>query len=1215
MLRRSLFITIITTSLISINARGETTWAPRMEDYVDTNKYHPNPATGDKYLCWSATASNLLEWGNHRWSFSDISGNPIMGADSQLASAAINNTWHDYFMNHWTDDSFVTQLALRWIFEGIDTGQYNTLWWIIKYTEYGSQLECPECPGGASYTEGTYGLTFMEEPGISTPVHIQNLLASSPVGVSIYWDRPDPDPDEQHVITCYGIEYNDLGGGGVEYQGIWYTDSDYDDQGTNVPLDKGGVRHYQPIIMEDGKWFLDYYGSGATHEIVALTALAPATIPTFTVTPTHGPNGTIYPDTPFTAEYDENVTFYATYDTGYEVDKWYVNGEVAFTGDDNIVLVITEPTTVLVTFKPDGMTPSQILVAGSTNPDIFEFSMQPDDSQSLLIPVYNPGTSSTVVNVSKSGTASSWTSLESTSFTLASHELKKFQITVDSPDGVASGTYALNISFNGIVQPISIRVADLGDDYHVNLSPSTASINGNNTCVVDFQFNNVFYDYFDISGKYQTFAQTYCDLSENQYINAEDYYLVLWVENLGATNQNLIVKMNNQPIGTITTDQVAIGEIDQYRISGEWETLTSGQNVLTFGLSQWDQSSTIPLWRIYDGIMEYYGLGDLLYLETCLTTSAYVSSPINLPSNVLHLINDGYMASARVYGTVTSCSSDGKVYLYNNGQNVDSENIYTSEVGDREYWSLGKSELASSNLFALKGDSSTEPVVGLSNLKLEITFNTNDPVLDVKKQLSSNRIQLGQQTTVTVHVENTAEGSSTGYDTDLKDSLPPGLTLSGGVLNKSNIGKLNFEDTYTNTYTITANQVGHYTLPSARVDYETYDGDPVIDESVPVDLNVVYGQLTVNEPNVIYSRLVNESGIHLSAVVLDVDGITPITDADVYAIVEKDFGDVLLWQVIYIVPMGWSQTDQSYIGITPAVQYGGNYRATIVAQKDWYEDGQSEQAVFYVHEPKPDITGEGVINLLDYSLLAARWLNDCNNQNNWCDGADIDHSGFVGFEDLLIMAEQWLSDSLVGYWSFDDSGAITAIDYSGNNNDGKIYGALPISGISGQALSFDGVDDYIEFPPLTNGSKTFSFCFKTTATGVERFLSYDGGYYQDLWSIQLDSNGKVLFGAREIESGDCPQLIGSNMVNDGQWHHLVLVLNTETNESTLYIDGEVQAYSSQLTSDLTMFDHVFYGMWDNFNYNGAYTNGTIDEIRIYNRVLSAAEIQSLYQNP
>lgn len=939
------------------------------------------------------------------------------------------------------------------------------------------------------------------------------------------------------------------------------------------------------------------------------------------IIPSSGPNGSITPNTNLTAYFGDEVHFTASpISSDYTVDYWKVNWTVVETENTNFTLDITEEylnedVIVQVFFKPDGTIPSDIWVAGSTNPDTFDFSMQPDDSQSLLIPVYNPGTSSTVVNVSKSGTAASWTSLESTSFTLASHELKKFQITVDSPDGVASGTYTLNISFNGIVQPISIRVADLGDDYLVNLSPSTASINGNNTCGVRFQFNNLFYDYFDISGKYHTFAQTYCDLSENQYINAEDYYLVLWVENLGATNQNLIVKMNNQPIGTITTDQVAIGEIDQYLISGDWGTLTSGQNVLTFGLSQWDQSSTTSLWRIYDGIAENYALGDLLYFETCLTTSAYVSSPINLPSNVLQLINDGYMASARVYGTVTSCSSDGKVYLYNNGHNVDSENIYTSEVGDREYWSLGKSELASSNLFALKGDSSTEPVAGLSNLKLEITFNTNDPVLDVTKQLSSNRIQLGQQATVTIHVENTAEGSSTGYDTDLVDSLPPGLTLSGGVLNKSNIGKLNYEDTYTNTYTITANQVGHYTLPSARVDYETYDGVPVIDESIPVDLNVVYGQLSVNEPNVIFPRLVNESGIHISAIVLDVDGITPVTDADVYAVVEKDFGDVLLWQTTYIVPMGWSQSNQSYIGITPIVQSGGNYRVTVVAQKDWYNDGQSEQAAFYVHEPNPDITGEGVINLLDYSLLAARWLNDCNNQNNWCDGADIDHSSFVGFEDLLIMSEQWLSDSLVGYWSFDDSSAITALDCSGNNNDGNIYGALPISGISGQALSFDGVDDYIEFPPLTNGSKTFSFWFKTTATGAKRFLSYDGGYYQDLWSIQLDSNGKVLFGAREIESGDCPQLIGSNMVNDGQWHHLVLVLNIETNENALYIDGEVQAYSSLLTSDLTMFDHVFYGMWDNFNYNGAYTDGVIDEIRVYNRVLSAAEIQSLHQNP
>ena len=61
--------------------------------------------------------------------------------------------------------------------------------------------------------------------------------------------------------------------------------------------------------------------------------------------------------------------------------------------------------------------------------------------------------------------------------------------------------------------------------------------------------------------------------------------------------------------------------------------------------------------------------------------------------------------------------------------------------------------------------------------------------------------------------------------------------------------------------------------------------------------------------------------------------------------------------------------------------------------------------------PQPDITGDGDVNLLDFSLLANLWMAfNCNNSNNWCEGADINRSGSVGVEALLIMAEHWLEE-------------------------------------------------------------------------------------------------------------------------------------------------------------------------------------------------------------
>lgn len=63
-----------------------------------------------------------------------------------------------------------------------------------------------------------------------------------------------------------------------------------------------------------------------------------------------------------------------------------------------------------------------------------------------------------------------------------------------------------------------------------------------------------------------------------------------------------------------------------------------------------------------------------------------------------------------------------------------------------------------------------------------------------------------------------------------------------------------------------------------------------------------------------------------------------------------------------------------------------------------------------------DIYIDGKINLLDFSVVSANWLlADCNDLNDWCNGADINHSGSVGLDDLVILSEFWLNNSSISY--------------------------------------------------------------------------------------------------------------------------------------------------------------------------------------------------------
>jgi hypothetical protein len=55
-----------------------------------------------------------------------------------------------------------------------------------------------------------------------------------------------------------------------------------------------------------------------------------------------------------------------------------------------------------------------------------------------------------------------------------------------------------------------------------------------------------------------------------------------------------------------------------------------------------------------------------------------------------------------------------------------------------------------------------------------------------------------------------------------------------------------------------------------------------------------------------------------------------------------------------------------------------------------------------------DIYSDGMVNLVDLSLLFTHWLSDDCDEPDWCEGADIDMGGYVDFADVAILANYWL---------------------------------------------------------------------------------------------------------------------------------------------------------------------------------------------------------------
>ena len=216
-----------------------------------------------------------------------------------------------------------------------------------------------------------------------------------------------------------------------------------------------------------------------------------------------------------------------------------------------------------------------------------------------------------------------------------------------------------------------------------------------------------------------------------------------------------------------------------------------------------------------------------------------------------------------------------------------------------------------------------------------------------------------------------------------------------------------------------------------------------------------------------------------------------------------------------------------------------------------------------------------------------------------------------------------LTDGLVGYWPFDGN----ANDMSGNGNNGVVRGATPTSdrnGTANHAFHFggyysDGFKDvaYIEVP---NSQSLYSISSSFTlmawiridkwchngGTGIENWASIICKGYSTLqYSLQIEGNDhKYWYGvtASPITVSVIPGL--------KVWRHVALT--KKGNRLSAYINGNKVASGDIEGTVSKTTESLYFGM-DNPG-KLEYFNGAMDEVYIFNRALSAAEIRAIQHN-
>jgi hypothetical protein len=206
---------------------------------------------------------------------------------------------------------------------------------------------------------------------------------------------------------------------------------------------------------------------------------------------------------------------------------------------------------------------------------------------------------------------------------------------------------------------------------------------------------------------------------------------------------------------------------------------------------------------------------------------------------------------------------------------------------------------------------------------------------------------------------------------------------------------------------------------------------------------------------------------------------------------------------------------------------------------------------------------------------------------------------------------------LVGYWNFDNNEGGVAKDLGPYGNDGRLSDTQPelTEGISGRGYYFDGHGDFIEIGEIQGlGTDQTRMLWIYPLTWTFRRGAYlidqGGDQNSNNWIELYDFDGN---GTWEIRAGfDSSNYFDNDglIIDADHWYHIAVV-TTSSGDASIYINGVVDSNESDLSAT-TIPKGILIGA-DPETKKSCFT-GVMDEVAIFNRILSAEEILQIYQD-
>ncbi|MGF1991282.1 MAG: DUF4347 domain-containing protein [Nostoc sp. ZfuVER08] len=214
------------------------------------------------------------------------------------------------------------------------------------------------------------------------------------------------------------------------------------------------------------------------------------------------------------------------------------------------------------------------------------------------------------------------------------------------------------------------------------------------------------------------------------------------------------------------------------------------------------------------------------------------------------------------------------------------------------------------------------------------------------------------------------------------------------------------------------------------------------------------------------------------------------------------------------------------------------------------------------------------------------------------------------------------SSGLVGYWKFEEATGNTVLDSSGNNNSGSLINSSRTVGLYGQALQVTGSNSSHASIPASASINSMTNQITVSAwvrpnvqpVGFRAVVNRQIGdsLHPDQFFLGFGPRNQVMKYKWEIGTSDGEGNVYEGSPTTDRWVHMVGTYDGSM--LRLYVDG-VQIGSSPLTGNILVDNNpVTIGAAENYGEGtplGDRFNGLIDEVRIYNRALSATEVKNL----